>query len=165
MPMPDWAKRLPWDIITDQAKRSLIDIDERLIAAFIQKETGNANYKPRFEPHFRWINSPATWAKSLGISVGTEEILQKMSWGPMQIMGATARDMGFRGDIPELCKPELGIHFGGKYLRWLYNQHRDVRKMIAGYNAGPSAELNSDGRFENQPYVDDVLKYYRELAG
>ena len=95
-----------------------------------------------------------------------------MSWGPMQIMGATARWLGFKGTfLSELIEPEVGIEYGCKYLANLKrrfsgnsknncNQVDDIAifcdKKISAYNAG-SPRKKADGTYVNQKYVDKVL--------
>ena len=61
--------------------------------------------------------------------------------------------------------PRANIYAGTRYLRILANQFDgDIRKTIAGYNAGPGAVRRAGGvpNFpETQVYVQRVLKLYR----
>jgi soluble lytic murein transglycosylase-like protein len=42
-------------------------------------------------------------------------------WGLMQVLPATARGMGFKGEAKDLLNPEVNLEFAGKYLKgaWL----------------------------------------------
>jgi hypothetical protein len=85
---------------------------------------------------------------------------QQASWGMLQVMGAVAREHGFRGGyLTELCNPEIGLEYGCLhlaalrkrfYLRWGWDG------VIAAYNAG-SPRFNGRA-FDNQQYVDKVRK-------
>lgn len=75
----------------------------------------------------------------------TEWVGQKTSWGLMQVMGAVARERGFRGAfLSELCDPAVGAHYGCKHLKHLYNRHSDRygwKGVLTAYNAGsPTAD-------------------------
>ena len=43
---------------------------------------------------------------------------QQASWGPMQVMGAVAREYGFNEHFPNLCGI-LGLHYGAMHLSML----------------------------------------------
>lgn len=59
------------------------------------------------------------------------------SYGLMQILYGTARDMGFRGDPEDLLNPETNIFYGTKYQAWLYKRYSDWDAVIHAYNEGP----------------------------
>ena len=59
------------------------------------------------------------------------------SYGLMQILYGTARDMGFQGDPEDLLDPEINIRFGTAYQVWLYNRFKDWDAVIHAYNEGP----------------------------
>lgn len=89
----------------------------------------------------------------------TEFIQQRTSWGPMQVMGAVAREYGFKGSFAALCG-ELGMKYGALHLMRL--KKRLIKKgldreddLIAAYNAG-WARRGEDGAYLNQRYVDKV---------
>lgn len=59
------------------------------------------------------------------------------SWGPMQILGTTARDRGFTGAFSDLLIPEVGIHYGVLHLAWLISRYGfDFPAVISAYNRG-----------------------------
>lgn len=81
--------------------------------------------------------------------------------GLMQLMPKTGQEMKLRDPF----HPKANIYAGTRYLRLLANQFDgDIRKTIAGYNAGPGAVRRANGvpNFpETQVYVQRVLKLYR----
>ena len=81
--------------------------------------------------------------------------------GLMQLMPKTGQEMQLRDPF----HPKANIYAGTRYLRILANQFDgDIRKTIAGYNAGPGAVRRAGGvpNFpETQVYVQRVLKLYR----
>ena len=81
--------------------------------------------------------------------------------GLMQLMPKTGQEMQLRDPF----HPRANIYAGTRYLRILANQFDgDIRKTIAGYNAGPGAVRRAGGvpNFpETQVYVQRVLKLYR----
>lgn len=140
-------------------------IDANLIRAIIVKESEGELFRPRFEPGFTSLWHYRDYAEKLRISAVTEEVMQKMSWGAMQVMGATARWQGFESHLPMLCFPDVGIFYGSKYLKWLVSKFgEDETHVIAAYNAGPGVKKTPGGMYTNQKqYVDVVYKYLSEL--
>lgn len=142
-------------------------IEDRLIQAIIAVESSGNPWAIRFEKHYRWLycpvrQEPSAFPYSLpGCSQATELNAQKTSWGLMQIMGAVAREYGFRGTfLSELCHPDLNVDYGTKYLQALHDRFFDrhgINGVIAAYNAGSVRMQN--GLYENQTYVDKVLSH------
>jgi soluble lytic murein transglycosylase-like protein len=75
--------------------------------------------------------------------------------GLMQIMPATALQMGYTGLPSGLFLPSVNIHYGTKYLAWQLKRYRDLATAIAAYNSGTAVKVG--GKFKNQGYVDKVL--------
>jgi hypothetical protein len=103
---------------------------------------------PRDFPYFSSISSRDTewWG-------------QAASWGPMQVMGAVAREYGFASEFPELCST-LGMYYGCRHLDRLRDRFVADHGWVgvaAAYNAGSVRRL-ADGRFENQAYVDKLAR-------
>lgn len=84
---------------------------------------------------------------------------QQASWGLMQVMGAVARERGFRGPyLTRLCRPEVSLDYGCKQLKAhadRYAENQGWSAVIAAYNAGSPRRVPT-GQFENQAYVDKV---------
>ncbi|MGV8918041.1 MAG: lytic transglycosylase domain-containing protein [Pseudomonas sp.] len=86
--------------------------------------------------------------------------------GLMQLMPATARDMG----VTNVYDPQANIQGGARYIKQLMTLFdNDIALAVAAYNAGPDAVI-SRGRVippfaETQRYVPNVLRQYRRLQG
>lgn len=84
--------------------------------------------------------------------------------GLMQLMPATAKGLG----VTDIRDPWQNLAGGTKYLRQLLDRFDgDVRKVIAGYNAGPGAVQQYGGvppYAETKTYVARVLDYAAELG-
>lgn len=164
--LPTWLYSLPLHLISEIANEQGVDPD--LVAAIVQTESSGKPCSTRFEPKFRWFNEPKKWARMHRITKATEKAHQRTSWGLMHIMGATARDAGFSGFMPELCSPQVGLEYGVKYLvsRIRLYGTRDIERLYAAYNAGkPRKSLLPGKRFKNQGNVDNFMRYYREIKG
>ncbi len=88
---------------------------------------------------------------------------QQASWGPMQVMGAVARELGCRAlYLAELAAdPIMGVDLGCRFLaRQMKRYHGDIPSAFAAFNAG-SARRRTDGSFHNQEYVDVTLEGLR----
>jgi hypothetical protein len=86
---------------------------------------------------------------------------QQASWGLMQIMGAVAREYGFKGVfLPQLCDPALGLEYGCRIFAALLRRYStDVEKALAAYNGGPAGV----GRDLPRAYARKVLARYGKL--
>jgi hypothetical protein len=145
------------------------DLREDLILAMIWTESSGHAWAWNPEPRYRWLWNVKLDAPFRKMSV--EEIAakdppedfpcfagdpdqewwgQQASWGLMQIMGAAAREQGFRGAyLTELAEPYCNIEFGLKHL-WFYAfQHgnRTTNQAMLRWNGGGDAE-----------YPDKVMK-------
>lgn len=164
-------------VVQNTAQR--LDLPVCLVAAVVLVESAGEPLAVRFEPPYRyyWDNhsgaayrrvTPAERASetappdfaalpSIG-SRDTEWALQAASWGPMQVMGAVARELGFRGWFPALCTWPVGVDYGTLHLRKLRNRFLDQygwEGVAAAYNAGSPNRLDN-GQWANQSYVDKV---------
>lgn len=133
-------------------------VDPALVLSIMQVESGGNAYAVRYEQNYRWTlpqaKRPATCSQN------TETVMQKTSWGLMQIMGAVAREYGFTDWLSKLVDPDVNIAIGVAYLVGLskrFVKNFGVDGVIAAYNAG-SPRVESDGKFFNQKYVDCVKK-------
>ncbi len=135
----------------------------RLVEAVVEVESGGNPWAFRHEPAFfeRYVRGDASVRAKAPCSLATERQALATSWGLMQVMGATARGLGYPGPfIAQLCEPAVGIEYGCKLLARLRDRHAATLGwpgVAAAYNAG-SPRLDKDGRFVNQPYVDKIAK-------
>jgi soluble lytic murein transglycosylase-like protein len=109
------------------------ELDPALVCAVCARESSWEPYSVRYEPAFydRYISS----MKNLSL---TEMIMRSTSWGLMQIMGQTARELGFDGKyLSELLDPATGVLFGCKKLkRCLQNTNQNVQGALLAFNGG-----------------------------
>jgi len=147
----------------------IYDIDPKLIAAIIRKESSWKPYAYRIEPGFwkRYLSG----IKRIFYSTPEKDEdwlkypdIVSASYGLMQVMLSTAMEMGFRFTFPfELFDPSTNIKWGCAYLRKLYKRYGDWNDAIASYNQGDNRKRVNDGEYVNQEkYVDVVLKYWKE---
>ncbi len=139
--------------------RYLVDVNTGKPFRRLTSAEGKSERAPKDFPYFPRVSSR-----------DTEWLGQQASWGPMQIMGAVARELGFNGAFPELCGP-VGVLYGCKHLANLHKrfyQAHGIRGVIAAYNAGrPRVTVNAQGYrvFRNQGYVDKVWRNLQNAAG
>ena len=108
---------------------------------------------------------PANFVKTVATvesGLHPDAVSPKGAVGLMQLMPATAGELGVRADSPG--ENALG---GAKYLReLLLRYHGDARLALAAYNAGPAAVDRYHGippYPETIAYVNKVLKQYARL--
>ncbi len=135
-----------------------VSVDPTVIEAIISVESNGDPWAVRHEPKFLiWLRTRIKSLKSVATET-TEYQLRSTSFGLGQLMGQTARELGFKGPyLTELCDPELNIMYTCKYYAKLLSRYRgETLWAISAYNAG-SARKRADGYFNNQQYVDKVL--------
>jgi soluble lytic murein transglycosylase-like protein len=116
-------------------------IDELLVCAIVEQESGWNPWAVRFEPEFeRQYIRP-----SLVVAPTTEELSLAISWGLMQVMGKTARENGFQGRfLTALCDPETGLAVGCRVLgKKLQLAKTDVIKGLYLWNGGSNRNYPS----------------------
>ena len=136
------------------------DLPWELIEALATTESALNPWALRYEPQYKYLYLLDDRSQLSP----TERVGQMCSWGLMQVMGAVAREHGFRGYFPQLCDPIVGLRYGCLHVtkfRAKYGQWSDV---IAAYNAGsPRREPNNPGAYVNQFYVNKVLTAWNAL--
>lgn len=154
-----------------------------LVAAIVQVESGANPWAWNPEPQYRYLwdvnrfapfrtLSPAESASErppqdfhcIAGDPDQEWWAQQASWGLMQVMGAVAREHGYREPyLPMLCRPEDGLDNGCKHLESLKRRffaQWGWDGVISAYNAG--SVRHERGEFVNQGYV---VKVNRALNG
>ena len=146
------------DFIADAADGHGLPIP--LVQAIVQVESGGNPWACRYESAFyqRYVadRGHRVWP---GCSRDTEERLRATSFGLMQIMGQTARELGFNEIfLTGLCDSVQGLNWGCRHLaRQVQRYNGNLESAVAAYNAG-SARRAPDGQWRNQGYVDKVRK-------
>lgn len=143
------------EMIINVAKRH--NLDPAIVYGICRQESAFNSLAVRHEPAYKWVWKPKE-VKPQYCSLDTERMLQKTSFGLMQVMGAVFREYGFDGWLTEvIVKPELQLDYGCRHLS------KKIAKYgqdggIAAYNSG-SPRFTPDKKYVNQYYVDNVLKF------
>ena len=152
-----------WVLITNACRKQGYS-NPKLVHAIIVIESAMDAWATRYEPNWKYFSEVARHAKEHGITVKTESMHQSTSWGLMQTMGGTAREMGFDEQLTTLCVPSVNVVVGITYLKHLEKRYgKNVQKVISAYNAG-SPRRNEEGKFVNQTYVDKVMDTYSKFV-
>jgi len=151
----------------------------RYLIAIALRENSGRWAGTRHEPAYRWLwdvtnNRPFTLSRSRkqvlprgftglpGVTTAAEEFDGQMtSWGPMQVMGAVAREYGFRGRFQEL-QGRTGVEYGVRHFVLLYRRlyrRFGIAGVVSAYNDGdPNPRNNAEYVFA----VMDAAKAYKE---
>ena len=129
-------------------------LDPQLVAAVVMTESAGKTSAYRYEPQF--------WAKYLAPKpewAGENPERVSASYGLMQVLYVTAKEVGFTASAPEyLFVPEIGLEFGCRKLRQVLDWAKGtVPQALAAYNGGRVA--NAAPPYRNQTYVDRVLAW------
>jgi soluble lytic murein transglycosylase-like protein len=134
-----------------------------LVEAVVGVESGGNTWALRYEPAFyeRYVRQDKTVRALAPCSLDTERQSRATSWGLMQVMGATARGLGFdKAFLSELTDPAVGLEYGCRLLARLGERHKASHGWpgaVAAYNAG-SVRFGPGGGFVNQAYVDKIAR-------
>jgi len=147
----------------------------RLLQAIAMTESGGDDWAWNPEPKYRYLwdvkrarpfrrltaaevasEFPAKDFPSMaGTDPDQEWWAQQASWGRFQLMGAVARELGYRQPfLTSLCKPEISIPLACKHIRHLAARFLPTHGwagVCAAYNGGPGALLGP-GQFRNPQY-------------
>ena len=117
--------------IMDVVRLKCEELDPALICAIIEQESNFNPWAYRFEPGFL-----ARYVAHLDLDL-TESEGRSISWGLMQTIGQSVRELGYEGPLPQLCEPETGIFWGCKLFRMkLIAARHDSRQGLLYYNGG-----------------------------
>jgi hypothetical protein len=143
-------------------------INRHLLLAFIKQESNGYPWAIRYEPAFnKWLKERVSLETSNyngHVSKDTELIMRSCSFGLMQILGQTAREVGFKpAYLTELCDPGVNIYWCTKFLylkeQRFIKHERGKEAVIASYNAGSPKYDRSGSDFINEEYVESVLHH------
>lgn len=149
-------------LIKEYAKN--FSLESQYVYAICMQESSMNPDAVRYEPNFylKYIknaeNIELEARKIRGVSKETELKLRACSFGIMQVMGQTARELGFNGTfLTELCRIDLGMFFGCAYLQKQLNRYDNYPAAISAYNAGSATDKNKD-------YVNSILHHTHKYA-
>lgn len=141
--------------IADNAGAWGVDMD--LVKAIILTESSGLPWSFKYEPNFY-----KKYIASMKLSP-SQGVLRSLSMGLMQVMGQKAVEMGCNPDaLPKLFDPVTNIFYGCKLLHNLFEKYKTIENVVAAYNAG-SPTKTATGKYENQDYVDKVLKNLKKV--
>jgi hypothetical protein len=132
----------------------------RLLRALCLVETsGGINNLPKHEPAYdaggRWFQKSARLQEDYaryGRAVAC-------SWGPMQIMYNTARELGYEGPPWYLADPDAGVRVAVEYLnRRVFPQAQNLRDIADAYNSGSCRDSIVPGQ-----YIEAICDAYEAL--
>lgn len=118
-------------------KAPAYSLDPRLVACIIYQESGGDEEAFRFEDEFfdrhylDYLSTPprkqrkelAGYVPVFPPSLRSELRARAASWGVMQILGETARVVGFDARyLPSCRKTEINVELGCKFLRRLFDK-------------------------------------------
>lgn len=140
------------------------NLDPLLVEAIVIVESARDPWAVRYEPGWGYYCKPDYFCKRVSppCTLETERVMQATSWGLMQIMGAVARELGFKGALTQLVDPLLNLELGCRHFLRLKRAGYTVHDNIAAYNAGSARKMDS-GKYINQSYVDKVVWEWTRL--
>jgi soluble lytic murein transglycosylase-like protein len=107
-------------------------LEATLVAAVCEQESDWEPGAVRFEPGFL-----KRYVEPLKLGDVLEELDRSTSWGLMQIMGQTARELGYAGSCPSLRDPETAVIYGCKKLQSCFLKNGShVATALLAYNGG-----------------------------
>jgi len=132
-------------------------LETRIVYGICIQESNLNQYAVKYEPNYKWLYKPEELKPKI-CSLETEIILQKMSFGIGQIMGAVLRERGYTDWLTKILSDlDSQIKYMCKHLSIYYKKYNNNIDMIASYNAGSPKKENN--KYVNQKYIDNVLKY------
>ena len=127
-------------------------LDFWTLVAQIEKESSGNPLAIRLEQDFRWFSPRGSQP------TGDELEFQRTSWGLLQIMGATARELGYAvpatpwPSSPLKLDPAAALDLGCRYLAGELKRYGNIRDALSAYNAGHATPDNFGA------YVEPILE-------
>ena len=120
-----------------------------LVCAMCEQESAWDPYASRFEPRFY-----ETYIVHQKLASATEAYSRAFSWGLMQIMGETAREEGYSGNLAALCDPQTGLDAGiGHLCRMLVRSGGNKPIALNLYNGGANPNYAAEVMARMEKYV------------
>src|SRR2546426_6368986 len=109
-----------------------------LMFALVEQESAWNPWGFRYERNFYTHYLVPHYSASALISMDTELRARATSWGLFQVLGETAREIGFaRKYLAELIQPDVSSEFGCMlFAQKLLKSNGDVRLALLSYNGG-----------------------------
>ena len=143
-------------MIEDAATR--YKVPKALLCALIEVESGWNPWAVRHEPGYKYLVD----IKHSCVTAETERVMQQTSFGLIQILGSTARWLGYHEPfLTSLCEPVTGLKWGCRYLVHLYTKHHNWSDAVSAYNQGWPRRDPATHQYLNQSYVDKVMEAIR----
>lgn len=163
-----------WGSISHHSRA--FNLPAEMIAAMIVVESAGQIHAWRPEPRYRWLwdvqqdrpfrsltraerdqeAAPRDFPYIRGVGYRNAEWWgQQASWGPMQIMGAVARETGFTGWFPALCSTSTGVKQGVKFLKILWRRHwhnHGAAGVLRAYNTGSPGQTEAGLRYQQKVF-------------
>jgi soluble lytic murein transglycosylase-like protein len=124
------------------------ELDPALVCAIVEQESGWEPWAVRYEPGYyeRYV-APHGFTP-------TEAQARSFSWGLMQMMGDSARSLGFTGHLASLCDPATGLAWGCRFfVEKVKLAGGDVRKGLLYWNGGGNPEYPDQVLQRKQQYL------------
>lgn len=136
-----------------QAVSGTYNLPDDLLAAQIQVESSGDPFAFRYEHEFfenYILNKPAKAAKYGPLAA--------CSYGLLQVMFEVAVEMDFTGRPEDLFEPRVGLAFGAKKMRalwdWAGGRSTDYVRALAAYNGGTGGNVAMP--YRNLHYAEQV---------
>lgn len=143
------------------AAASAHSLDARLVTAIVQQESAGKTDAFRFEPLF-W----ARYLAKLPDYKNADPRRVSSSYGLMQLMYVTAKELGYAQEPEYLFVPSIGLEWGCRRVEALVawagtfpgttNLQR-LRAVLASYNGGKGGNPPDAALLRNGRYADQVL--------
>lgn len=132
-------------------------VSPQLMCAVIEQESSWDPWAIRYEPAF--MTKYVAPQYTAGKFSATEAYARAMSWGLAQIMGATARELGYAGvSLAELCDPKVGADWGVRDMkRCLDRAKGDEAKALLGWNGGRNVNYAAEVLARKANYAKDPV--------
>lgn len=159
-------------------------LESSLVEALVMVESSGNTWSWNPEPRYRYFwdvklrkpfrtltpaevaaEAPPADFRSLAGDPDQEWWAQQASFGPMQVMGAVARELGCTLPyLTELCDPNVGIRYGclklAAELKWAKG---DTMAALASFNGGRAGNTPG-GTLRNAGYAGKVLTRRQALT-